>query len=374
MKTKTNKGSVENQVSSVGRRSAWGVVRLAVGRMKLLLAAAVVMAWALAGCAPAAPPLLPAPLQSSRAAGDTNFTNLVTSGSVTVGNGLAVLAGPVTLPDGSLALSALADAALTVCAAGCDYDSVADAVAAASAGETVLVAAGIYTETETILIAGDLQLVGVGHPLIRGAPETTVLQVTGGTVRLENVSIEGIEDDAHAIVIDDGAVTLVQVTALGGSMLNWQGASGHAVDLLGGTLSVHHSRLTGGAGEMGIGLRAAGSAVATVYASVLRGGEEGENASGSALTAANTAVVTVHASRLEAPDGEDLVFMANSTARARIWHSLLVYDTAVAKEAVFGVGGSCTVTVALSATNGNAATNCTNEVASPGNVVDGGVR
>lgn len=84
-------------------------------------------------------------------------------------------------------------ATLTVCASGCDYTSIQAAVAAASPGDTITVAAGTYTEQVTVSKSVTLQGAGSGSTTIKAPASLTgdasgmknIITVTGAGVTAE---------------------------------------------------------------------------------------------------------------------------------------------------------------------------------------------
>jgi len=150
--------------------------------------------------------------------------------------GLA-LAGPVGTADA---------ATLTVCPSGCAYDSVGAAVAAASAGDTITVAAGTYTEPATIHVTMPLTITGAGagativdgagtaSPIfdLRPGPHTGVGVITVSNMTLRNagsgfdvvVKANNPTTDTTAMTLDsldiDATGTSLAVYASGGPARN----------------------------------------------------------------------------------------------------------------------------------------------------------
>ncbi|MEP7289307.1 MAG: choice-of-anchor Q domain-containing protein [Chloroflexota bacterium] len=110
-------------------------------------------------------------------------------------------------------------ASLTVCASGCGFTTISDAITAASAGDNIFIAAGLYNEN--VVISKNLNLIGTdpigvaiqavtiaGSPYL-GTPPSTVTVNTGVTAGISGIVITGgggniyLPDAAAADALDN---------------------------------------------------------------------------------------------------------------------------------------------------------------------------
>jgi hypothetical protein len=129
-----------------------------------------------------------------------------------------------------------------VCASGCEFKSVQDAIAAAAPGATIAICPGTYREN--LSIAQDVRLVGAGdgeesgNTIVQGTGETVA--ISGGHVVIEHLRITAVgsensvglfnflsdgttelvgcsvsEIDGLAGIVNDGALTLTGCTVRG---------------------------------------------------------------------------------------------------------------------------------------------------------------
>lgn len=145
----------------------------------------------------------------SRAAGA--FGALLT---VAVMAALASWASAQPTPAGapSTPASAASRRALEVCHSGCSYASVTEAVAAAAAGDTVLVKGGHYREG-TLRIEKPLKLIGEGWPVLDGEGERGIVHVLA-----DHVTVKGfvLKDSGFSHVED---VAALRVGEYGGCLI-----------------------------------------------------------------------------------------------------------------------------------------------------------
>ncbi len=123
-------------------------------------------------------------------------------------------------------------ATITVCASGCDYTTIKAAVAAASSGDTITVAAGTYTEAG-ITVDKDLTITGAGASTTivqaaatPGAATDRVFYInTGVTAVIEGLTLRYGKASAYGGGINNqGALTLNRCTVSGNSA--WIGGGG----------------------------------------------------------------------------------------------------------------------------------------------------
>jgi hypothetical protein len=112
-----------------------------------------------------------------------------------------------------------------VCASGCAFSTVQDAINAASSGATIAICAGIYEEDLLIDIADqNLTLVGAGDgdgandTIVRSTGDLTgvsVVAVLSGTASLQNLRITGGANDASgAGVFNAGTLAVIGCTVI----------------------------------------------------------------------------------------------------------------------------------------------------------------
>lgn len=97
----------------------------------------------------------------------------------------------------------------TVCASGCDHTTIAAAVTAATAGDTIQILAGTYT-APTIAVNKSLTFQGVGTVIIRtGNTAQHAFNVTASNVTFDNLTIR---DSFDGIYIGTGTISGITVT------------------------------------------------------------------------------------------------------------------------------------------------------------------
>jgi hypothetical protein len=130
---------------------------------------------------------------------------------------LLPLAGLVVVGTGSSAGAATLD----VCPSGCAYSTIKDAVAAASAGDTIDVGPGTYHETGPILVSVPLTITGAGAAstiVDGGAANTRIFDLRPvrnsgvGTITLAGMTLQNA-GGAYAVVVKDNQVT-TETTAI----------------------------------------------------------------------------------------------------------------------------------------------------------------
>jgi len=124
---------------------------------------------------------------------------------------VSIVASTLTIGGVAVASSASASTTRTVCATGCDFTTIQDAVNAAMVGDTITVGAGTYTESIT----------GVGAVSLLGTDATIVGSISftpnlAGTSRIEGFTFNRSVDVANSIptykmVSARGATHTVQV-------------------------------------------------------------------------------------------------------------------------------------------------------------------
>jgi MYXO-CTERM domain-containing protein len=146
-----------------------------------------------------------------------------------------------------------------------DFESLSVAVATASSGDNIAVAAGTYTD-ECIDFAGkDLTINGdetASPKLIQGASDCDNLLVmqSGETVGISGLSLQNA--DSRVVYLQGGgSLDLTDVTVSGSG--NWDGWSG-TLWVTGSTLTVTDSIITGNTGSLGGAIYAASSTVTLV--------------------------------------------------------------------------------------------------------------
>ena len=149
-------------------------------------------------------------------------------------------------------------ATLTVCASGCDYTTIADAIAAASAGDTISVLDAVHTEANIIV---DRNLIirgqGTANTTAQAAstPETgigPVFVVNSGVVAtIQEMTISNGSSYSPPYgggVLNQGSLTISNSTLAGNSS-----RYGGGVHNYGGTLTVSKSTFVGNSGREGGG-------------------------------------------------------------------------------------------------------------------------
>jgi len=129
----------------------------------------------------------------------------LTAGAVAGQTPVATPAAPVV---GSFDIP---DDALRVCATGCDYATIDDALAAANAGATIEVSGGRFTGP--LVIDKSVHLIGAGNPVIDGENAGTVVRISAPNVVFQGFTVENSgsnfdKEDSAVYVEQEGAHVL----------------------------------------------------------------------------------------------------------------------------------------------------------------------
>ena len=122
-------------------------------------------------------------------------------------------------------------ASVTVCASGCTYTTIADALAAASSGEVIKVGAGTYDGGFVIRTPVTIQ----------GASRATTI-ITGGA-----------SNNGTVVEVEANPVTISGVTITGGTWSSTSGETGGGVVTGSGVLNLKNCYITGNQGNDGSG-------------------------------------------------------------------------------------------------------------------------
>ncbi|MDJ0929812.1 hypothetical protein [Breoghania sp.] len=148
-----------------------------------------------------------------------NFADILAAGDITIGAGgwsvATTTEGTDTLFDIEIVDGAEAGQFLLVGNGG--FDTIQEAVDAASAGDTILIAEGTYVE-QVIITTSDISLFGVGDVVIE-SPSSGLVQITtnpqNGKVLFSIVTVEGADNVNIQSVTIDGEWQAGQVTGGG---------------------------------------------------------------------------------------------------------------------------------------------------------------
>ncbi len=137
-------------------------------------------------------------------------------------------------------------ATLTVCASGCEYTRIRDALSAANAGDIISVGAGTYKETLTIPLSVTLTGAGARNTIIDGNKGGTVVTVNAGaTVAISGVIIQNGLTSGNGggiYIASGGALTLTNSMVSGNVSYNIAGGGGGLYNA--GTLTLTDSTLS----------------------------------------------------------------------------------------------------------------------------------
>jgi hypothetical protein len=225
---------------------------------------------------------------------------------------------------GSFGVSAASAATLNVCASGCTYSSIPEAINNAKSGDTINIAAGTYDEHLAIPGSGgaaslSLQGAGAGKTTIDGTESGTVVAISSH----ETVTITGVTvtHGAESAIQNRGTLTLNNSTVsenaafqgggidneggtlkVNNSTVSTNGANeGAGIYNGGGTVKVNNSTLSDNAATLGGGIYNAGGAVTVNHSTLTKnsatashhGGTEGGgiyNASGGTVVLRNSTI------------------------------------------------------------------------------------
>jgi hypothetical protein len=200
---------------------------------------------------------------------------------------LTLLACELPLPSSSYA------ATLTVCASGCGYTTIAAAIGAASAGDTISIQDAVHNEAN-ITVDRNLTIQGQGaaNTAVDGGASGSVFVIDAGvTVTIQNVTIRnGFAYYGGGILNDgDGTVTISNSTISGNSTPG-PGSGGGIFSI--GTVTISNSTLSDNfAGDYGAGIFNGGSV--TISNSTISGNSAPYNgSSGGGIFNSGTATIS----------------------------------------------------------------------------------
>lgn len=135
-------------------------------------------------------------------------------------------------------------ATLTVCASGCAYTTIADAIAAAASGDTISITDAVHSESG-IVVNQNLTIEGQGASAtaVDGGGTGTVFTIDSGvTVTFQNLTIQnGSAWFGGGILNEGGAVTLNNTVIAGNQVFGY----GAGIFNAGGTVLLNNSTLSG---------------------------------------------------------------------------------------------------------------------------------
>jgi len=141
---------------------------------------------------------------------------------------------------------------LTVCASGCGYTSIQDAITAAASGATIQIGAGTFDGGLVINQSVTLAGAGASQTTIQRQDGGTVVTISAGTVTIKGVTITAgrISSGGSPGGIDNsGSLTLKNSAVTNNSGSGGAGAPGGILN--NGTLTVTGSTFTGNSGVDG---------------------------------------------------------------------------------------------------------------------------
>jgi hypothetical protein len=216
-------------------------------------------------------------------------------------------------------------AKLTVCQSGCQYTTIAAALAAASNGDPIAVGPGTYDGGFTISVS--VRLVGAGQNVTTISGGNSVVTIdSAATVAISRVTISGGSADRGGGIDNQGILTLSKSTVSGnvtGSTFFAGEGGGIFNDL--GRLTLVSSTVSGNTASTGGGIRNLGGTVVLIKSRISgnagvptsAGHEEGSGggiANGGTITLVNTAVLG-NTSFSDAPEAGGIVNEPGGVAR-----------------------------------------------------------
>lgn len=156
-------------------------------------------------------------------------------------------------PDGTLAT-------ITVCAVGCDYQLIVDAVDAAGVGDTVFVGEGVYEEN--IVIRRSIRVRGLDRTktIVDAGGATGLWVVAGAGAVVSDMTIRAGGGRAGGGVLNAGALTLRRVDVTGSGDASGE-TFGGGIYNIGGSLTLSQSSVTDSVAEWGGAIFNVGSVV-----------------------------------------------------------------------------------------------------------------
>lgn len=120
---------------------------------------------------------------------------------------------------------------VTVCASGCDQTTIADAVTAASAGDTVLVKAGTYTVTTTIVVDKTLAISGESGAQITTSGGSHVFVTTAPNVTISGLTFTKTDSVNQNLINVQGANTTISANTFSGQYVLGDGQVTRALEI-----------------------------------------------------------------------------------------------------------------------------------------------
>lgn len=119
----------------------------------------------------------------------------------------------------------------TVCTSGCDYTNVADAVAGASIGDTVVVKAGVYNITSTILVNKSITITGESGAEITTSGGNHVFVTTASDVTISGLKFTKTDSVNQNMINVQGANTTISSNAFSGQFIIGAGEISRALEV-----------------------------------------------------------------------------------------------------------------------------------------------
>lgn len=154
-------------------------------------------------------------------------------------------------------LGSVEAATLSVCASGCDATTIADAITAASAGDTIAVTDAVHTEAG-ISVTKDLTIQGLGaaSTTVNGGGSGPVFTVQSGvTAMIQNMTISnGVATSGGGIYNAGGTLTISHTSLSGNSSTDTGGGGGGIYNDIYATLTINDSTFSGNSATQGGGI------------------------------------------------------------------------------------------------------------------------
>jgi Right handed beta helix region len=179
------------------------------------------------------------------------------SHSIALGSSIIVMLAAITFGL-TFPSTSYAQTTLTVCASGCNYTTIASAVAAVSSGDTISVQEATDSESTSVDIGNNLTLtiegLGVSSTTVNGTGTLPVFIIeSGSTVTIQNLTVSnGFNSSNGGGIVNNGGSLTISNAAVSNNTSS-SGSGGGIANLYSGSLTINNSTVSGNMAASGSG-------------------------------------------------------------------------------------------------------------------------